>query len=338
MEAEGVGSAAAWCPLCRSPGGRRLFSARDRIHHRPGTFSIFACPRCRALFIQPYLKNLQLADYYPEDYSRFRHSSSPEKKRFGGVRRFVLENYYGYPRRNGGRPGAVAKFAARLLSGFAAKGAIPYRGEGRFLDVGCGGGSHLDRLRQWGWETYGVEPSAAGAAQARRLGLSVFQGVLEDARFQSGFFDAIRLNHVLEHLVDPVATFRELHRILKPDGRVYVTAPNTRSLTFWLLREDWYGLDAPRHVISYRPETLRALCDASGFEIVKIKFRAGPFCLVRSVRLYFDGRGRAWPAWIRNIPWERSKAIRRSLRPFFRIVDAAGFGDFFHAVLRKKTE
>ena len=77
--------------------------------------------------------------------------------------------------------------------------------------------------------------------------------MLKDAHFENSFFDVIRLSHVIEHLPNPKATFREIHRILKPDGIIYLTVPNTRSLVFWLFRENWYALDAPRHVISYSP-------------------------------------------------------------------------------------
>jgi SAM-dependent methyltransferase len=141
---------------------------------------------------------------------------------------------------NGENSSVFKKWAAFLLSFMMAKGAVPYRGEGKFLDVGCGGGSYLYRLKQWGWKVYGVEPSATGTEQSRSLGLSVHQGQVEDAKFPAGYFDVARLNHVLEHLPDPRKTFREIHRILKTDGVVYLTLPNTESLNFWLFKENWF--------------------------------------------------------------------------------------------------
>jgi SAM-dependent methyltransferase len=146
----------------------------------------------------------------------------------------------------------------------------------------------------------------------------------------------VRLSNVLEHLPDPLTAFEEIDRILKPDGLVYVTVPNTQSLVFWLFRENWYALDAPRHVIFYCPSTLETLCDATGFEIARMRFTAGPFNFVRSLTLFFAEDGKRWPLWIRRIRWERSKFVRRALKPFFFFVDAAGYGDFLHATLRKK--
>lgn len=213
---------------------------------------------------------------------------------------------------------------------------MPFRGSGRILDVGCGGGMYLYRLKQWGWDAYGVEPSETGAKQAQSLGLNVWQGMLEEARYGDKFFDVIRLSNVVEHLSNPITTFREVRRILKPKGLVYLTVPNTRSLVFWLFRENWYALDAPRHVISYSPKTLNVLAQATGFEIAQMNFAAGPFNFVRSMKYLVEEKGSNWPAELRRIRWDRSKFIRRSLKPFFFFVDSLGYGDFLHATLRIK--
>jgi 2-polyprenyl-3-methyl-5-hydroxy-6-metoxy-1,4-benzoquinol methylase len=323
------------CPLCGQDGAHRLFFSKDRIHKLPGTFGLFRCMACHAIFIQPWLGVEQLAGYYPEEYGRYRHSRSLDKKNYSGWHRFVRENYYGYPRSKQQRSTILRKTAAFALSFVMAKGVIPYHGEGKILDVGCGGGSYLYRLRQWGWECYGVEPSENGVKQARSLGLEVRHGMLADVQFPDAFFDVVRLSHVLEHLPNPTETFREIDRILQPEGLVYLTVPNTRSLAFSLFKQNWYALDSPRHVISYCPKTLETLCKQTGFEMAEISFNTGPFILVRSIRYFLEEEGEKWPGWIRKINWEKGKSIRRALKPFFLVVDSFGFGDFLHAVLRK---
>jgi len=254
------------------------------------------------------------------------------------MRRFVLENYYGYPSGEGNHRSPLKKGLAFFLSFVLSKDAIPYRGGGNFLDIGCGGGSYLYRLKQWGWNVYGVEPGSAGVAQARSLGLNVHHGQIGDAGFPNNFFDAIRLNHVLEHLTDPQCTFREIRRILKADGIVYITVPNTRSLNFRLFGENWYALDAPRHVISYSPATLSFLCNATGFEVVQLRFRSGAFNFVRSMQYLLEDRGESWPRWMHKINWPRNKFVRRTLKPLFFLLDIAGFGDVMTATLKPKPE
>ena len=328
----------ATCPLCEREGASRLFLTRDRVHNLPGTFAVYRCANCRAVFIRPWLSDIRLSNYYPQSYGRYRHSNSLDKKNYRGWQRFVLENYYGYPSARSQHSSGLKRGAAFLLSLVTAKGVLPYRGTGKILDVGCGGGSYLYRLKQWGWEAHGVEPSETGAKQAQSLGLTVHHGTLQEARFPDAFFDVVRLSNVLEHLSDPKATLKEISRILKGDGLVYVTVPNTRSLVFWLFQENWYALDSPRHAISYCPRALQTLCNATDFDIANINFAAGPFNFVRSVKYFFEEQGNGWPRWIREIRWERNKFIRRVLKPFFLFVDRLGYGDFLHATLRKKTK
>lgn len=323
------------CPLCDHGDASYLFESRDRVHRLPGIFKIYRCSHCHAVFIQPWLTDQELAVYYPDHYSGYRHSRSLDRKNYTGLRRLVLEHHYGYPPVENGGPSPLKAATAFFLSFVMARGALPYRGTGRFLDVGCGGGSYLYRLRQWGWQVYGVEPSESGVNQARALGLDVRHGELRDARFPDSFFDVIRLNNVLEHLPDPRGTFREIKRILKPGGVVYITVPSARSLNFWLFGENWYGLDAPRHVILYSPRALRHLCDSTGLEIARIRFRSGAFNFVRSVKYFLEEKGRHWPGWLRQIDWPRNKLIRRTLKPFFFLVDVVGFGDVMVAILRR---
>ena len=62
-----------------------------------------------------------------------------------------------------------------------------------------------------------MDPSSAVVSQARSLGLRVCEGRLEDAKFPDDFFDVIRLHHVLEHLLNPLESLREIGRVLKAD-------------------------------------------------------------------------------------------------------------------------
>jgi hypothetical protein len=78
---------------------------------------------------------------------------------------------------------------------------------------------------------------------------------------------------------------------------------------------------------------LKLLADATGFEVAQIDFTAGPFNFVRSMKYLAEEKGE-WPQWLRRIRWERSKPIRRILKPFFLVVDKLGLGDFLHATLQ----
>ena len=55
---------------------------------------------------------------------------------------------------------------------------------GRLLDVGCGNGLFLEKMRNLGWEVVGVETDEKAVEVARkRFGLDIYHGTLEQVNF-----------------------------------------------------------------------------------------------------------------------------------------------------------
>ena len=101
---------------------------------------------------------------------------------------------------------------------------IPAR---KVLDVGAGSGEFACLMRELGKEVTGIEPNAGYAAYCRDdLGLDVRTAHLAPHLFDAAEFDLIRLNHVLEHLNDPVKYLAMIAGWLKPGGVLYVEVPN----------------------------------------------------------------------------------------------------------------
>ena len=76
----------------------------------------------------------------------------------------------------------------------------------RLLDVGCATGEFLAAAQSRGWELYGVETSRIAAEQAEWLtGAQVYVGTLETAPYPDGWFDAVTLWDVIEHVQSPSA-------------------------------------------------------------------------------------------------------------------------------------
>ena len=137
---------------------------------------------------------------------------------------------------------------------------------GRLLDVGCGDGSQLARLAAMGWQVEGQEVDVAAAEQARcRHGLRVHLGALQEIRLPEATFDAVTLSHVIEHVHDPVALLKECHRILKPGGILIAVTPNGNSFLHRRFGACWRGLEPPRHLHLFAPNTLRQIAEQAGF-------------------------------------------------------------------------
>ncbi len=83
---------------------------------------------------------------------------------------------------------------------------------------------------------------------------------------ESGTFDAVLNIQVLEHVPEPASVLKEFHRVLKPGGKLFLTAP-----------QGWWLHDDPFHYFNFTCYGLRHLCEAAGFEIVFLTPRGGYF-------------------------------------------------------------
>lgn len=136
----------------------------------------------------------------------------------------------------------------------------------RLLDVGCGNGEYLNNMRCAGWEVTGVEPDEESVRAGRsRHGLKIYHGVLEDVYLPDNTFDVITMQHVIEHLPNPMRTLRCVHRLLRPGGRLVVVTPNVDSLARRIFSSDWVSWDPPRHLFVFSRQALRHVVTDAGF-------------------------------------------------------------------------
>jgi predicted TPR repeat methyltransferase len=108
---------------------------------------------------------------------------------------------------------------------------------GIVLDVGCGAGGTGEALRDRGAsKLVGIEVDADAAAAARkRYDLVVTGDVGAVIDKITDACDTILCLDVLEHLIDPERTLRDLHRLAASGAHLYVSVPNARHVS--LLRD-----------------------------------------------------------------------------------------------------
>ena len=109
----------------------------------------------------------------------------------------------------------------------------------RFLDVGCSIGRVLKLAQAMGFVPTGLDFSKWAAEHCAQLGFETRQGSLLGQWDTGAIFEVIHSSHTIEHVPDPVAYLREMHRLLKPGGQLMIAFPNYASIPRLLLREKW---------------------------------------------------------------------------------------------------
>ena len=139
----------------------------------------------------------------------------------------------------------------------------------QILDIGCGTGLNSRAMAAKGHRVAGVDISEHAIARYRESG---FDGRTMDIEsgldFADESFDLVFCSEVIEHLVRPERLVAEVHRVLRPGGRLVLSTPNS---AFWLYRVlgllGWVvsEIQHPMHLRFFSRASLKRLLEAAGF-------------------------------------------------------------------------
>jgi SAM-dependent methyltransferase len=318
------------CALCGQLGESLHTGLEDRLFGILGKWRLARCSerQCGLIWMDPMPLAEDLGKAYHSYYTHDdRAAIGPEsslKRAYLAIKRSYLASRYGY--RAGLKHGVSSSLGWLLYLLPIRRGGVDSevrylhaRPGGRLLDIGCGSGAWLSDMRNLGWEVRGLDFDAEAVAVALRRGIEVDHGPLEAQRYPDESFEAITLNHVIEHLPDPFSTLAECRRILKPGGRLVVVTPNSASLGHRLFKEAWRGLEPPRHLHLFCPGSMRVSLEGAGFSHFEVRTVCSDYLLMHSLGLWarLAEPGRQLPLGLKAVSYllTRLEAAMLAARP-----------------------
>jgi SAM-dependent methyltransferase len=227
-------------------------------------------------FVHPTPSEAVLERFYTSDYAYYQAAGDHPGREAGSLKYALARRRYLHLTRPGlgARLGSVAAALAEGLSRktvtFTLGIPITLPKDACLLDYGYGSGSWLQALRLLGYSNLAGYDIAANRERGRELAAQGIEVIPPGglARRADASLDCVRLEHVFEHLVDPLDVLRELRRLLRPGGLLVMTFP---AIYPWLEMEDLAAspfltyLQIPIHVAHHSVESSTRLLRAAGF-------------------------------------------------------------------------
>jgi SAM-dependent methyltransferase len=250
------------CAVCRSTELEPYLSGlRDRNYANPVTVDMRRCRNCQTVQQHPLPSADEAIAFYPGSYVHYNPAPGGLTDRL--IRR-QMRGTVDLLRRLGAAPGQ------------------------RLLDIGSGGGRGLTAIRDdLQMDVIGIEPNAQAARNAAQAyGLNVLAGTFPHQAVGPATVDFVRINHVIEHVPDPIHLLNEIWTALKPGGWVIGETENLDCPSHRMFGRHWSLLHPPYHTFLFNTVALTEVFRRSAFGNVSLRSLPDPTAWSLSLQTY----------------------------------------------------
>lgn len=146
---------------------------------------------------------------------------------------------------------------------------------GKVLEIGSSVGILLSLLKNKGWKVEGIEPSEEARAIAVKSGIPTYSSTFEKVNLGKEKYDVVILNHVLEHMDDPIKVLKKVQVILRKDGIVLIDVPNFGSLSAGVRKERWRYILPQEHKFHFTKNSLASILNKADMVIIYSETHSG---------------------------------------------------------------
>lgn len=199
----------------------------------------------------------------------------------------------------------------------------------KVLEIGCATGFFLERIKSE-YDVHATDYSKSDIEQLKtqfpELAMKLHSGRIEDLPYPEGFFDAILMWDVLEHIWDVKELSKKLKLWLKPGGVLLLSSPDISGPVPRMMKKRWAFMTPPEHLSFFSRRSLLELFKPLGFELMYYR------SLGKWVNLGFliYKIGRVFPGFGRLRLQERIPGFM-SMIPLYVPTQ-----DIFYSILRKR--
>lgn len=256
------------CIACDRRQPATPFVATERLLDSREEFAYWECSACGCVQIEQVPEDL--ARHYPERYFAYRPQHRLAANR---LRRLLDPLRLKAARGRGSSVGALANRLLKPLNYADWCRIADLDGNARVLDVGCGTGKLLVRLRHAGFaRCLGVDPFIPQSLHYVN-GVSILkQDIGHFAASSEERFDLVMFHHSLEHTPHPLESLAAAREVLAPGGWILVRVPVAGSQAWRTYRENWMALDPPRHLFLPTERSMRELARRGELRVEQVAY------------------------------------------------------------------
>jgi len=256
------------CKVCGNTAHNHTYTVKEMQLGTREDFAYQHCADCGCMQLVEIPENL--GKYYPnEDYYSFNLGLEVRKK--PDALRKIKADYLLH--------GKNVLLGSLLSIGYTAPDYFDWvkipqvQFDDAILDVGTGNGSLLLNLYKNGFTNLtGIDPFID-----KDINYGAINILKKDIFELDKQYDYIMLNHVFEHMDEPLKVLLQLKNLLHRGKYILIRTPVMGMYGWQTYQENWVGLDAPRHIIIHSVKSMEILAEKAGLELKKVAFDSGPY-------------------------------------------------------------